>query len=82
MAPPSPPLAGVAWDWHPAPFSGVVGNNNEYAYGFTPAVVGASYAYRFSKNDGGTWCYADLNGNGPSGTGGFTGGANLGAVLP
>jgi hypothetical protein len=73
---------GVAWTWAPAPFSGIVGNNNEYAYRFTPGATGGpSYAYRFSTNDGGTWCYADLDGNG-GGTAPFSGGANLGSVGP
>lgn len=77
---------GVAWTWHVAAFSGAAGNNNEYAYSYAPGAVGTRYAYRFSKNDGGTWCYADLNGNGASGVGqtwgGFSGGSNLGAVVP
>ena len=78
---------GVAWQWRMARFFGVSGNNNEYAVSYVPAAGDSNYAFRYSKNNGVSWCYGDLNGNGSSGAGqawgGFTGlDGNLGRVTP
>ncbi len=73
---------GVAWTWEPAPFSSTVGNNNEYKVSWKPDGGGLSYAFRYTR-DGGVFCYGDLDGTGRNGSGGgFTGGANLGTVVP
>ncbi|MBL9038452.1 MAG: hypothetical protein JNG84_08070, partial [Archangium sp.] len=79
---------GVAWSWLPAPIAAVATlapNNNEYAIDLAPDAGASHYAFRFSRNDGGSWCYGDLNGNGTSvdGFSGFVSGApNLGRVIP
>jgi len=78
---------GVAWEWRSAPFNAIDGNNNQYAFSYTPDGGAPNYAFRFSKNDGGTWCYGDNDGNGANGAStpwaGFSGlGGNLGTVVP
>ncbi|MBE2249068.1 MAG: IPT/TIG domain-containing protein [Myxococcus sp.] len=84
----------LAWQWSPAPFLGFGlppdQNNNEYAVDYRPDAGNPNYAFRFSLDDGGTWCYADNDGNGANGLGnawdGFrgdlTGTPNLGVVTP
>ena len=67
---------GYGWTWSAAPFSGTVGNNNEFARAIS-ATAGASYAFRYTV-DGGVWCYGDLDGS----QNGFSGGANVGLVIP
>jgi hypothetical protein len=69
---------GLAWRWLPAAFNVTVGNDNEYVATLPDAGVGARYAFRFTL-DGGSFCYGDRDG---STTGGFSGGANLGEVVP
>lgn len=86
---------GLAWQWSPAPFLGfglppTMNNNNEYAVDYRPDGGAPNYAFRFSRDDGRTWCYADLDGHGANGAGqpwdGFrgdvSGAANLGVVNP
>ena len=82
----------LAWQWSTAPFLGFGlnpnQNNNEYAVDYRPDGGSPNYAFRFSIDDGGTWCYADNDGNGANGSGnpwdGFRGDiagtVNLGAV--
>lgn len=65
---------GLAWRWEPATFNTVVGNNNEYQ-ATLPGDAGLRYAFRFTQ-DGGSFCYGDLDGS----NNGFSGGANLGEV--
>jgi len=84
----------LAWQWSPAPFLGFGlapnANNNEYAVDYRPDGGAPNYAFRFSVNDGGSWCYADNDGNGANGVGnswdGFRGDlngpVNLGVVVP
>jgi hypothetical protein len=85
---------GLAWGWSAAPFSGFGlppnQNNNEYAVDYRPDGGAANYAFRFTLNDGGTWCYGDNDGHGANGSGqawdGFRGDlsgvVNLGQVVP
>ncbi len=82
----------LAWQWSTAPFLGFGlnpnQNNNEYAVDYRPDGGNPNYAFRFSIDDGGTWCYADNDGNGANGNGnawdGFrgdiSGTVNLGVV--
>lgn len=85
---------GLAWQWGPAPFSGFGlapnQNNNEYAVDYRPDGGSPNYAFRFSRDDAGTWCYADNDGHGANGNGqawdGFRGDLagtpNIGVVTP
>jgi hypothetical protein len=81
---------GLTWQWRAARFFGFAGNNNEYSYDYTADGGAPNYAFRFSIDDGGTWCYGDLDGHGANGAGqawdGFrgeiNGSANLGVVTP
>lgn len=67
---------GFAWNWKPATFNALSGNNNEYQSALpTDGGVGLRYAFRYSL-DGGLWCYGDLNGS----QNGFSGGANIGLI--
>lgn len=69
---------GHGWSWTPATFNVLVGNNNEFQAPVPDAgVIGHSYAFRYTV-DAGVWCYGDLNGSGN----GFSGGANLGTIVP
>ncbi|MFT3709218.1 MAG: IPT/TIG domain-containing protein [Archangium sp.] len=68
---------GLAWRWSNATFNVLVGNNNEYVGVVPDAGVGSRFAFRFSI-DAGVWCYGDLNGS----QNGFSGGANVGTVVP
>lgn len=69
---------GLAWRWTPAAFNVTAGNNNEYQAPLpADAGVGERYAFRFTL-DGGAWCYGDLDGS----QNGFSGGANVGEVVP
>ncbi|MBL8940475.1 MAG: IPT/TIG domain-containing protein [Archangium sp.] len=85
----------LAWQWGPAAFLGfglppTMNNNNEYFVDYRPDGGNPNYAFRFSRDDGGTWCYADNDGNGANGAGqawdGFRGDlngpVNLGQVAP
>lgn len=86
---------GLAWQWSGAPFLGVglppaMNNNNEYAFDYRPDGGAPNYAFRFSLNDGGTWCYADNDGHGANGVtepwsgfrGDLNGPVNVGQVVP
>ncbi|MCA2977410.1 MAG: hypothetical protein INH37_03925, partial [Myxococcaceae bacterium] len=86
---------GLAWSWSQAPFSGFglspnQNNNNEYAVDYRPDGGATHYAFRFTINDGGTWCYGDNDGHGANGNGqpwdGFRGDlsgvVNLGQITP
>jgi hypothetical protein len=85
---------GLAWQWSTAPFAGFGltpnQNNNEYAVDYRPDAGNPNYAFRFSLDDGGTWCYADNDGNGANGNGNpwdgfrgdFNGTINIGVVTP
>jgi hypothetical protein len=69
---------GLAWRWQAASFNVTVGNNNEYQAPLpADAGVGERYVFRFTL-DGGSWCYGDLDGS----QNGFSGGGNIGEVLP
>jgi hypothetical protein len=75
----------LAWHWSEAPFFGIArGNNNEYAVDYRPDGGASNYAFRYSRDDGGSWCYGDLDGNGANGAGqgwdGFRGHLGGGAV--
>jgi len=85
----------LAWQWGPAAFLGfglppTMSNNNEYFVDYRPDAGNPNYAFRFSRDDGGTWCYADNDGNGANGMGqawdGFrgdlSGPVNIGVVVP
>lgn len=85
----------LAWSWNGAAFLGfglppMMNNNNEYFVDYRPDGGNPNYAFRFSQDDGGTWCYADNDGNGANGSGqawdGFRGDlsgvVNLGEVRP
>lgn len=85
----------LAWQWDRAAFLGfglppMMNNNNEYFVDYRPDGGAPNYAFRFSRDDGGTWCYADNDGNGANGMGqawdGFRGDlggpVNLGQVVP
>lgn len=69
---------GLAWRWTPAPYFGVSGNNNEYR-ALVPASATANerYVFRFTR-DGGSFCYGDLDGA----QNGFSGGSNIGRIVP
>lgn len=68
---------GFAWNWQPATFNVISGNNNEYQSALPiDGGIGLRYAFRFSL-DGGLWCYGDLDG---SQNGGFSGGNNIGLI--
>lgn len=88
---------GLAWRWSLAPFSGFGlnpnQNNNEYAVDYRPDGGAPNYAFRFTTNDGGTWCYGDNDGHGANGANGggqawdgfrgdISGAVNLGQVVP
>jgi hypothetical protein len=69
---------GLAWRWLGATFNVVNGNNNEYQRALPDAgVAGLRYAFRYTA-DGGLFCYGDLDGS----DNGFSGGANIGQVVP
>lgn len=69
---------GLAWTWINAAFNVTAGNDNEYQAALPDAGAGTRYAFRFTL-DGGSFCYGDGDG---STTAGFSGGANLGEVVP
>lgn len=68
---------GLAWQWRAAPFNVTVGNNNEYSLALPDAGVGLRYTFRYTF-DGGSFCYGDGDGS----NNGFSGGANIGQVVP
>lgn len=68
---------GLAWQWVAAPFNVTNGNDNEYAVALPDAGAGTRYIFRYTL-DGGSFCYGDANGS----TNGFSGGANIGEVIP
>jgi hypothetical protein len=68
---------GLAWQWRAAPFNVTSGNNNEYAAALPDAGVGLRYTLRYTF-DGGSFCYGDGDGSGN----GFSGGANIGEIVP
>lgn len=68
---------GLAWRWQPAAFNVTAGNDNEYAAALPDAGVGTRYTLRYTV-DGGSFCYGDANGS----TNGFSGGTNIGEVVP
>lgn len=87
------PGAG-SWTWLPATYNAGCttcgANNDEYQAQFARdggfAAGTYSYAFRFSRSNGASWCFGDLDGAGAA-TGGFngdnTGGENLGvATIP
>lgn len=84
---------GLTWQWSASTFGTLVGNNNEYFTDYRPDGGNPHYAFRFSRDDGGTWCYADLDGHGANGItptvqpwAGFSGNVgaatNIGLVTP
>lgn len=68
---------GFAWQWSAATFNVPFGNNNEYLGVVPDAGVGKRYAFRYTI-DGGTYCYGDFDGS----QNGFSGGANIGTIVP
>jgi hypothetical protein len=76
---------GVAstWVWIDAGYNMLVGNNDEYRGRVAPPQGSWSYAFRFSKTGGATYCFGDLDGNGTNLTGmlgaGFNGENTTGA---
>lgn len=64
---------GVAWTWVPATFNGIRDvQNNEYVTALPALPTGTwSYAWRFLRNGGTSYCYGDIDGAGKSG--GFNG---------
>jgi hypothetical protein len=69
---------GLAYQWLPAPFFGLAGNNNEHRATLpTSARADERFVFRFTR-DGGSFCYGDLDGS----QNGFSGGPNIGRVVP
>jgi hypothetical protein len=70
------PGVASSWVWLDAGFNGQMGNNDEYVAHIKPPAGTWNYVFRYTQNNGATWCYGDLDGNGT--TMGFNGenGAN------
>ncbi len=66
------PGVSAQWTWFAADYNTQVVNDDEYQATFGPADAGTyTYAFRFTRTDGGSYCFGDLDGAGSAG--GFNG---------